>query len=86
MASEFGSYVGRLISVRSVVQLYPGPYVETVCPVWSYGSVGAFTFVIWEGLLSVVTVGCYCRLALRCLAPFRRVFKLSRSCSVVGFW
>jgi hypothetical protein len=25
MASEFGSYVGRLISVRSVVQLYPGP-------------------------------------------------------------
>ena len=28
MASEFVSYVGRLISVRSVVQLYPGPLVE----------------------------------------------------------
>ncbi len=29
MASEFVSYVGRLISVRSVVQLYPGPFHKT---------------------------------------------------------
>ena len=29
MASEFVSYVGRLITVRSVVQRYPGPFVRT---------------------------------------------------------
>jgi hypothetical protein len=33
MASEFVSYVGRLISVRSVVQLYPGPYSNGY-PAW----------------------------------------------------
>jgi hypothetical protein len=31
MASVFVSYVGRLISVRSVVQLYPGPLIPTCC-------------------------------------------------------
>src|SRR5512133_3355253 len=33
MASEFVSYLGRLISVRSAVQLYLGPFVRTVRPV-----------------------------------------------------
>ena len=39
---KIGSY--RLISVRSVVQLYPGPFVRTIRPADSCAVAGRFVF------------------------------------------
>jgi hypothetical protein len=40
-AVETGSK--RLISVRSVVQLYPGPWVRNTCPAFAFAIVGRFS-------------------------------------------
>ena len=49
MASEFVSYVGTLISVRSVVQLYPGPYEYMIAPLGAQLQAGLLTSKLLAG-------------------------------------
>ena len=50
---EYGRFRGRLISVRSEVQIFPGPLREMEAPLEVTASGGVLAFIVGPGALAV---------------------------------